>query len=158
VNTLKEWQKINNPDTNWIIRHALRTLLKQGHAGALELLGYSSKPEIKIVNLNLDNHEIRIGQNLAFSFIIKSESTSTQNIMIDYIVHFMKSNGKTSPKVFKLTQKILESGQEVTINKTHSFKPINTRPYYPGLHKLELQINGQKLGALEFMLHENLPG
>jgi len=40
VETLAAWRNARHPGTQWIIGHAARTLLKQGHAGALTLLDY----------------------------------------------------------------------------------------------------------------------
>jgi len=152
VKTLKEWKKIDNPGTQWIIKHALRTLIKQGHPAALELLGFPSKPKIEISNFTLKDRAILMGEKLDFSFKIVSKSTDTQPLMVDYIIHFMKSNGRTAAKVFKLTQKKLGSSEQISITKAHSFKPISTRTYYAGRHGIELQINGQKFDFLEFDL------
>ncbi|NQS91625.1 MAG: DNA alkylation repair protein, partial [Chloroflexi bacterium] len=44
VEVLSRWQDPDNIDRSRLIKHALRTLLKAGHPGALGLLGYSSNP------------------------------------------------------------------------------------------------------------------
>ena len=72
--------------------------------------------------------------------------------MIDYVVHFMKANGKLAPKVFKLTKKKLKGGQVLHLSKKHAFRQISTRKHYPGQHRLGIQINGQVLAEVEFEL------
>jgi len=45
VDTLRAWQKLRKQETRelaWMTNHALRTLIKQGHHGALALLQYDS--------------------------------------------------------------------------------------------------------------------
>lgn len=152
VETLARWMKIKNEGTKWLIRHAARMLVKQGNKDALAVLGYSSNVQIKIVNLQLDKSIVKMGQELKFSFEIRSTSTQEQDIVIDYIIHHIKANGKLAPKVFKLVKRKLQASETVLLAKRHSFRPISTRKYYPGKHALEIQVNGIKSGKLEFEL------
>lgn len=146
----KQAPKKHEQKINWIIKHALRTQLKKGHQGALKLLGYEAKGKIQIKKLELKNKQIKFGESLEFSFILISDAGGTA--MIDYIIHHQKANGETKPKVFKLTEKILAPNSPIILTKKHSFKPITTRVYYPGLHHLEIMINGQKLKKIPFTL------
>jgi len=38
------------------------------------------------------------------------------------------------------------------VQKSHTIKPITTRRYYPGAHRLEIQVNGQIVGGGGFEL------
>jgi 3-methyladenine DNA glycosylase AlkC len=152
VKTLSQWRKIKDEGTQWLVRHAARTLVKQGNKGALALLGYASQVEIRLSKLQLDKPVVKMGGDLNFSFEIRSESKQAQSLVIDYIVHHVKANGKLAPKVFKLTQKVLNVGETLRISKRHSFRPISTRKYYAGRHALEIQVNGAKYGRMEFDL------
>lgn len=62
---------------------------------------------------------------------------------MDYLIYFVKSNGVTKPKVYKLKTIELESGQKLSIHKSHSLKPITTMVYYSGVHQVTIQVNGQ---------------
>jgi 3-methyladenine DNA glycosylase AlkC len=73
-------------------------------------------------------------------------------LAIDYLIHHRKANGTTAAKTFKLTTRSLAPRERMTISKSHSFKPITTRRYYPGAHAVELQVNGRRLGYAEFQL------
>jgi hypothetical protein len=64
----------------------------------------------------------------------------------------MKANGRHSTKVFKWKNLSLAQGQEVLLNKVHSFKPISTRHYYPGEHAIELLVNGIPISKSKFTL------
>jgi len=152
IQTLERWNKTVSADTRWLTQHALRSLVKSGNRSALELLGYPAEINIKTGNFVIKNPVINIGDTLEFSFELHSNSDKIQNLMIDYIIHFRKANNKLAPKVFKWTKKKLELNEQIVIRKAHSFKLINTRKYYTGMHHLELQINGQSMGMLKFDL------
>ncbi|MBL4624423.1 MAG: DNA alkylation repair protein [Flavobacteriales bacterium] len=151
VKTLKAWSKSKNKGTNWIIGHATRSLIKSGHTDALILLGYDPNVKVEFSNFIVDK-SVKTGEELKFSFDLISNESKPVNLMIDYIIHFVKANGKQAPKVFKLAKKKLEKGKALNLKKKQSFKPISTRVYYPGMHAVELQINGRSYGIREFEL------
>ncbi len=152
VKTLKRWKTINDKGTQWIISHASRTLLKQGLSEVLELLGYPITLKISVDNLVLSHAECRMGDEIEFSFELVSKATEEQNLMIDFVVHYMKANGKVSPKVFKLSKKKLPAEGKLSFKKKLSFKAISTRKYYEGLHEIEIQVNGKRYGKVNFEL------
>lgn len=152
VATLKRWSAIPNPGTRWIVKHALRTLLKQGNPAALKLLGYHRDAPIAVERLSLRPARIAIGNTLQIRFTLRSTSKKSQRLMIDYVMHHVKANGRTAPKVFKLTTRSLEPGESCEIAKRHSFKLIGIRPYYPGRHAVEIQVNGHRCAKATFLL------
>ncbi len=152
LQTLKQWATIDDEGTQWIIRHSLRSLVKQADPQALRILGYPVPPKVKLERFELRSDRIKLGENLEFELVMVSEAKKNQALMLDYRVHFMKANGKLAPKVFKLSKKALKPGERIHLSKKHPIKPISTRKYYPGTHRLELQVNGQKMGDLAFEL------
>lgn len=150
VKTLDRWKKVEDEGIQWLIRHAARTLVKQGNKDVLTTLGYSPQVDIFISKLKLDKSTVKMGNDLTFSFEVRSNSKQIQTLVIDYVIHHVKANGKLTPKVFKLTHKTLAPGQVIKISKTHSFRPISTRKYYAGNHALEIQVNGTIYGKIEF--------
>ena len=152
VKTLRRWSKINDEGTHWLIRHAARTLIKQGNKEALAVLGYDSDVGIALSKIQLDAPAVKMGGEINFAFEIKSTSRKTQRLVIDYIIHHRKANGRLMPKVFKLTKKDLAAGESLQISKKHSFRPISTRKYYRGTHYLEIQVNGALFGKVDFEL------
>jgi 3-methyladenine DNA glycosylase AlkC len=152
VDLLRNWQDPDSEYRSHLIKHALRTLIKKGNPEALALLGFSRDPKIKIEAFSLKPKRISIGEKVVLSFEILSTAKQSQPLMIDYIVHFMRANGKQTPKVFKLTQKIIQPDERVKITKKHSFQPMSTRKYYPGKQTFQLQINGQVFETIDIFL------
>lgn len=154
VDTLKSWAhegKQNKAELDWMTRHALRTLIKKGDLGALELLGYRSKPKIKVSALNLSATSLPIGDVLSFDLNITA--ARDENLMVDYVIDFVKSNGKTAPRVFKLKKLAIKRGATVNLRKNHKFlKDSTTFTHYIGAHRIYLQVNGQQHDAHDFTL------
>jgi 3-methyladenine DNA glycosylase AlkC len=155
IEILRRWHTIDDDRVRWIIRHALRSLLKQGHTEALELLGYASSAAFEVKNLTVEPAEVSVGGSVTFAFSLESRGTEAQDLMVDYVVHHMKANGKQAGKTFKLAKVTLPAGSAITLTKKHSFRPITTRRYYPGEHSIEIQINGKRCGRQAFILSEN---
>lgn len=155
VKTLTSWQKNapleHLPKLQWITRHALRTLIKKGHVGAMKLMGIDGKASVKVHKLQLDKKTYKLNDVLQFSFLVKSTSKSSQKLIIDYAIDFMKANGTKGRKVFKLKTLSLGPGEELVITKKHSLKPITTMKYYTGEHHLSLQMNGHIVNEISFM-------
>lgn len=143
VSRLTKWSETDyNKDKERMIHHALRTLIKRGHAEALSLIGYTSDFDID-VHMHTFTKAVPWSGQLDFSFTIINNKKSKQKLLIDYVIGYQKKDGKIADKVFKLKKIELEANSNIKINKKQSFKPITTRVYYPGTHKLSLQINGK---------------
>ena len=151
VDVLARWAKGASKERQWIIRHALRSLVKQGHKGALEVLGYGP-PKVNLACFYVTTPIVQFGSALEFSFALQSEGKQSQNLVVDYVIHFVKANGSTSPKVFKLSSRTLKAGERLTLERVHKIRPITTRKYYAGGHRVEVQVNGVVLGGGEFEL------
>lgn len=149
---LDEWQQNGSEETRWIVRHALRSLIKKGDPGALRILGYRNDADITLENFSLSPENLPLGEALSFNFNLVNNDSTENNLMIDFLIHFMKANGKTQPKVFKLTTRSISPGEKIEISKKFPIKPVTTRKYYPGNHRLEIQVNGRILGGKDFKL------
>lgn len=151
VDTAQRW--LANPDENTprLVRHALRTLIKKGHPGAMELLGFGPV-SLAVDGPALDRHEVPFGEAVTFTASIRNIGDDAARLSVDYIVHHVKANGSLTGKTFKLTTRALEPGEVMTVERTHSFRAITTRRYYPGTHAIELQLNGIPSGRVDFEL------
>ena len=154
IDTLKRWKDLGKQDSkemDYIINHALRTLVKQGDKDALLLLGYVKNPNITVSGLMLDESEVTIGEALFFNLTIEAKKDT--KLMVDYLIHFKTKSGALSPKVHKLKKLNLKKGEKVTLKKKHPFKAnMSTRTLYEGEHKVELQINGTVYASDSFIL------
>lgn len=146
-----QWMKGANQERKKLIRHACRTLVKTGHKKALKVLGFKP-PKIQKVSIDILTPKVVFGDALQFMLTICSDSKQDQSLMIDYIIHHKKANGRTSPKVFKWRTTTLSAKNTLTITKKHAIKKITTRVYYPGMHRLEIMVNGVSAGTAEFQL------
>jgi 3-methyladenine DNA glycosylase AlkC len=151
VATLQGWQAGASAERRWIIRHALRTLIKQGHPAALSLLAYE-QPAVIVRELSVTPGRARVGDTIDITFSLQSDAPQPQQLVVDYVIHFVKANGGMSAKVFKLRTLSLGHGEFVRLQKRHSLRPITTRRYYPGRHRVEVQVNGVILGGADFDL------
>ena len=152
VDTLQTWNQKPTKYITWITKHALRTLVKAGNTQALALLGFSNQPAIEVADFKLNTKQLQLGEELHFSFDVVSKSNAVQPLMVDYILHYKKANGKQAPKVFKLKIVDLKPQQTLSLKKKQRFQHLSTRLLYAGLHKVELQINGQRFGEEAFEL------
>lgn len=149
VQTAAAWLADPGEDTRRVVRHGLRTLVKQGHPGALELLGFTPA-RLDVTGPVLASDTVAIGDALAFTAAVHNLETRPAQLAIDYVVHHRKANGSLTGKTFKLTTRTLGAGETLDLAKEHSFRVITTRRYHPGRHVLELQINGVRSGRAEF--------
>ncbi|KAA3658552.1 MAG: DNA alkylation repair protein [Calditrichaeota bacterium] len=143
----KKWLG-KSKETDWIVKHGCRTLLRAGNTGALLLLGYEEPANIRISALNV-TPVIKMGETIEFSFSVTAEEGMLGKLRLEYIIDFMKANGKTSPKIFKISEGDFES-EKRDIVKNHSFRPITTRKYYPGTHGLKIIVNGVQKAEAAF--------
>jgi len=134
-----------------MVKHACRTLLKQGHPATLSVFGYKPPKDIN-VDFQLADNQIQMGQSLELSLNLENMGSAENQLMLDYVIYHQKANGKLTPKVFKWKTLKMSAGQSITLNKSHAIKPITTRKYYAGLHRVAVQINGEELATVEFEL------
>lgn len=157
VQVLKRWQKEAPEDQSkkmaWIKRHALRTLIKKGHKGALELMGASHGAKVELHSLKLNKKIYKLGESLKFEFTLESTSKKAQTLIVDYLISFLKANGSMSSKVFKLKTLALAGGDKITLSKFHSLKKITTMEFYPGTHEVLIQVNGVILQKASWKFH-----
>ncbi|MBO9152133.1 DNA alkylation repair protein [Chitinophaga sp. GCM10012297] len=148
---VKNWDK-RHRHTAWIIKHAIRTLIKKGDKEALDIFGFGEEAQVKFGRFWLDKTSLRLGDTLQFSFQLASKKETPQKLVIDYAVHYIKSSGETSKKVFKLKETELQPGQTLQIVKKQLFQDLTTRKHYPGKHLLEIIVNGKTMGSKGFSL------
>jgi len=147
----KDWLKDGDKNRERLIKHACRTLIKQGHQPTLRALGYG-EPRLDITSFTISTPQVDFGQHLEFEISMSSAMEKSQKLIIDYAIHHQRANGKTSPKVFKWKNITLEPQVDMTEKRKHVIKKISTRRYYAGTHHVEIFINGRSFGLQSFEL------
>ena len=152
VDTAQRWMLDASEQRQWIIRHALRSAIKRAEPGALSVLGYGKPAKVLVDNIALTPDVVDVGDKVVISFDIMNKDHKSASIMLDCRIHFVKANGQTSVKIFKLKALDLASNQAQRIKKSISLQQMTTRTHYPGVHKVELQINGDIRPLGEFLI------
>lgn len=150
----KRWWEQDNKSRIKLLKHACRTLVKDGHSSALALFGYSPIENCDF-QFSLEFEQVSMGREQLLQLNIVNNSTHQQNILIDYVVYHQGAQGRINRKVFKWTSVSLNSLETVRLTKKHSFKPVTTRRYYAGVHKIEVLLNGTPQTTQEFKLYES---
>ena len=151
LDRIERWP-LEGPRTAWIAKRALRTLIKKGDRRALAVIGAGRKPEVVIHKLSIRPRKLRLGERLTLSFVLTSESKVSQRLVVDYIIHYVKKSGDSSPKVFKLKEVTLPSGASLHLKRSQAIQDFTTRVHHAGRHEVEIVVNGERLAKDSFEL------
>jgi len=147
---LIEGWPLDDKHTAWIAKHALRSLIKQGNQRALAIIGAGGKPEVEITQLKVEPPVIGLGEKITLSFAVKSTVETSQRLVIDYAIDYVKVNGSTSAKVFKLKALTLPGASTVNVSRGQQIKELTTRRHYAGRHAVHILVNGERLASTSF--------
>jgi 3-methyladenine DNA glycosylase AlkC len=136
-------------NTDKIVKHACRTLLKAGDKRALLIFGYSDPSTMTIENFNLEKKQIKIGENVCFSLDLTL--TKKSKVRLEYAISYVKAKGQLSKKVFKITENDYAPGS-ITISRKHSLADMSTRKHFPGTHHIAIIVNGMEMDKVSFEL------
>ncbi|MGO4557343.1 DNA alkylation repair protein [Rhizobiales bacterium 3FA27D7] len=145
------WE-MGNAHTAWIVRHALRTMIKKGEPRALALIGTTGKPEVQIGHFSVTPAAIRLGERIQLDARLVSSAATEQKLVVDYAVHYVKKAGTASKKVFKLKEIALAPGAGAEFSIGQTVRDFTTRKHHAGHHRVELIVNGETLAASGFDL------
>jgi len=148
IDLASRWKGISK-ETDAIIRHGCRTLLKQGHAEVLKQYGLESE-NIAVKDFKVLTPEVRIGGSVEFSFAVINQNTTSHTVRLEYGLYYKKSKGHLAKKVFKISEKRYQPNVVTTINRKQSFKLITTRTFYTGEHQVSIIVNGEEKEKLSF--------
>ncbi|WP_204040084.1 DNA alkylation repair protein [Acrocarpospora phusangensis] len=145
VDLLARWRESGGSHVERVLRHASRGLLKSGHPRALSLMG--AVPGSGTVNdLALESDQVAIGERLHFSVTLTADHPGP--LVLKYAI---RRDG--SHRVFHLADRpAAQPGQLITVNKSHSFRPVTTRNEPPGPRTLEIVVNGTVRASAPFVL------
>ncbi len=152
VKTALAWKKSGTPETNWIIKHACRSLIKKGYPEVFGLLGYAYPPKLELARFSVTPATIRIGQSAVIRLDVKSRAKTAQKLAVDYRIIYATDKPRGSSKVFKLAEKKLKPGESLIISGNHPFRETSGRKHRPGKHGLEIIVNGQVFGRRQVSL------
>ncbi len=146
----RQWKGISK-ETDAIIKHGCRTLLKAGHTGILTFYGLNSK-ELRVSGFSVLTPILKTGEDLRFSFTIRNTAAKAQTVRLEYGIYYNKANGQLTKKVFKISERIYAPGEKAAVIKKQSFRPITTKKFYAGKHKVSIIVNGEEKSVRSFIL------
>ncbi len=153
LGTLARWRKTGEQkpeELAWIERHALRTLIKQGHAHAMSFLGYPPEPQLDAA-LRIARRQIPIGD--AIEFTVKLVAEDDTPLIVDYSIDFIRADGRTGRRVFKLKMLEADAGEPVELVKKHPLRrDATTYRLHPGVHRIRVLANGTCVAEGSFEL------
>jgi 3-methyladenine DNA glycosylase AlkC len=153
IDLARKWQGTSK-NTDRIIKHGCRTLLKQGNPEAMELFGFDAIKNIAIEDFHISTPKVKIGKSLEFSFKLLNNNTEKTKIRLEYGIYYQKANGTLSKKVHKISEKEYAGNSVTHITGKQSFKAITTRVFHLGLHQVSIIINGNEFEKYNFELIE----
>lgn len=149
----EKWSKNASETTYWVIKQALRTLIKKGNPKAIHVLGFDSAQGLEISSSNINPTQIHLGEQITFSFDVVNTSAKSSKVILDFEIQFRKANGKTGTKVFKLSTTEIKPKETQTFSKTLFIKELSTRKHYSGIHSIQVLVNGKVHLLGDFLLH-----
>jgi 3-methyladenine DNA glycosylase AlkC len=135
-----------------LVRHALRTLIKEGHTEALALLGFGQDSPVVVEHFEVVPSRVLIGAKVQLQALLRNGADGSQPVLVDFRMHFVKADGATRPKVFKGASFSLAPGATKPVKKTVSLAQHTTRKHYPGRHRVEILLNGVVRGSVSFVV------
>jgi len=146
----KQWKGLGK-ETDGIIKHACRTLLKQGHTDILKYYRLNVSDKIQVKDFKIMTPKLKIGSYLEFSFDLINKESRKQTVRVEFAIYYLRQNGQLSKKVFKISEREIKPNEKINFKKKQSFRIITTRKFYIGQQKLSIIINGQekKVGNFE---------
>lgn len=153
LQSLNKLNRVVDERVQWVVRHAARSLVKQGHLEAMSLLGYDVEADLRPALVNM-KQVVKFGDALELEVCIENQESTPAEFVLDLVIGFMKSNGQPANKVFKWGNYQLDAGSSKHYSKRLPIKPISTRKYYAGRQLVAIQINGKvhELGTFELQM------
>lgn len=152
IRTCAAWLRGASDQRRALVEHALRSAVKRGEPDALRLLGYGKPAAVRVEKVRFEPARVRIGGRVAMSFALRSTSRQAQDLLVDVAVHFVKANRSATPKVFKLKRVVLPPGATEAFKTSVSLKVHTTRKPRPGVHAVDVIVNGKAQRAGSFVV------
>lgn len=151
IDRVSAWD-MDDKNTAWIVKHALRTMIKKGDARALGAIGTTGTPMVRVEAFAVSPAAIVLGGRITLKASIASTAEAPQQLVVDYAVHYVKKSGGSSKKVFKLKEINLPAGGQKELSISQAVRDFTTRKHYPGHHRMELIVNGETVAEGGFEL------
>src|SRR5690606_37823657 len=89
IKLVKEWSNISK-ETDALLKHGCRTLLKQGHPEILKYYGLNTGDKLTVDHFCITTPEVVIGEHLAFSFTLRNTTEEELKTRLEYGVYYLR--------------------------------------------------------------------
>ncbi len=138
-------------NTDRIVKHACRTMLKAGEPRAMRIFGFADPAHLRVENLTLAEGAVPIGGELPFAFDLVNGEDGERKVRLEYRVEYVKARGKRSSKVFQIKEAAMGPGEH-HVERRLSLQERSTRKHYPGTHGIAIVVNGVEKASAAFEL------
>ncbi|WP_018758557.1 hypothetical protein [Paenibacillus terrigena] len=155
IETARRWQG-KHPDTDWIIRHACRTLIRRADPEIMRIFGYAEDASSLTTSASIavEPASLMIGERCELQYALRVREGEEVRVRIEYGIYFVKAKGQTSRKLFLLTDKTVPGGTVLNGRRSHNWADLTTRRHYPGEHRIVLVVNGVEVADATVELRE----
>ncbi|MBB6674480.1 DNA alkylation repair protein [Cohnella nanjingensis] len=141
------------PETDALLRHACRSLIRQSaDPEALALFGLAPLSGIEVTAWSASPSEVSIGGAAEIQYALRMPEGAGAKLRLELAVYYPRPSGKAYRKLFKLSERVAAGGEQVSGARRHAFADLSTRRHHPGAHRLVLVVNGQPLAETEIRL------
>jgi hypothetical protein len=116
------------------------------------VLGFTTDPLVEVGSFTCSPARVAMGDRIELVAELASTSNESQHLVVDFVIHHVTASGTASPKVFKWSTVDLPPGDSVTLRKRRLIEHASTRTYYPGTHRVDLQVAGSVVAHAEFVV------
>ena len=152
VEVCTRWAEGAPPPRLRLIRHALRSLVKRGDPHALTVLGYGEPARVALQAASIVPARVPIGGSVKVAFELVAQGRRPQRVLVDLRVSYAGARADAvRHKVFKLASAELSAGEVMACGKRLSLAQMTTRTHHPGVHRVEVLVNGRvmEVGVFE---------
>lgn len=150
-----EWSKGSMcEERKWIINRALRTLIKNGHPKARQLLGFGDAHQVKVSWKRGTSKTVEIGDQIPFEFTLENLDDSEIKCRLQLEIHGPGKGNKPRIAKYILGDMTLTPGETRAHSKKVRFEDKNSVSKLPGKYEMHLYLNGAKLGSRSFTYSE----
>lgn len=135
----ERWSRGASPERAWVVKHALRSAVKRGEAGALRVMGASEAVDVAVSGA-VRPEAVAVGGAVRVRIEVRNRGAAPAELVVDYA---LRPPSGAAGKVFKGARLRLGPGEAGAVERSLSFKPMSTRRHHPGVYRIEALVNGR---------------
>lgn len=141
-------------EREWIIKRALRTLIRDGHPEAQRLLGFADPSSVEVIWRSGTPKRVNICDQIPFDFTLTNNGKCQAVCRLQVEMHGPGKSNKPRIARYILGEITLSPEERRSHSKQVKFEHKNSVPKIPGRYELYLFLNGAKLGMRSFTYAE----